>query len=308
MTYGTTVDALLDRVRRDALLGLHGPVYTLASNYTAGANSIILNEDPQHMGPGSIVSMDAELFYVTNVDSASSTLSVIPGYLGSTPANHNTPCVVEVDPRVPKAALIDYARQEIESWTGELWRTTAVDITGNVRSRSYDLAGVTGDVLFLLDVRRKPEGVPVDDFFRISWIGDSWPHVEAKLKRNMSTTEFASGISLQLLTAPRVSTTLRVVLAQPFNLTTFDLTTDLVSAVGLEIGWFDILEFGVRWRALSALTTARVDWRTAGMVREGEEVTPLDMIRTAGMARDTRQLRLSHEGLALRGRYPFRQG
>lgn len=307
MAFGTTVDDVLNRVRRDAALGLQGPVYTLGANYTAGAVSLVLGEDPMHMGPGSIVSVDAELFYVSAIDSASKTLTVIPGYLGSTQANHSTPNTVEVDPRFPKASLVDHAYLEISSWTGQLWRTTAVDITGNVRNRSYDLAGVTGDVLHLLDVRRKPEGVPVDDFFRISWIGDSWPHVAAKLKRNMSVSEFPSGISLQLETAPRVSTTLRVVVAQPFDLSTFTLATDLVATTGLNAAWLDILELGIRWRALSALTTGRVDWRTAGMVRESEEVTPLDMIRTAGMARDMRQLRLSEESLALRGRYPYRE-
>jgi hypothetical protein len=307
MALGTTVDDLLNRVRRDAVLGLHGPVYSLASNFTVGDGAIVLNEDPMHMGPGSIVALEAQLFYVTAVDSGSKTLSVIEGYLGSTPANVATPNIVEVDPRFPKAALIDYACQEINSWSGELWRTTAIDLDGNVRNRSYDLTGVTGGVLFLLDVRRMPEGVPVDDFFRLSWIGDSWPHMAGRLVRNMDTGEFASGFSLQLTQAPRVNATLRVVLAQPFVLDPFELTTDLVDDVGLEASWLDILEFGVRWRALSALTTGRVDWRTAGMAREAEEVTPLDMVRVTGMARDMRQLRLAQEGLALRGRYPFRE-
>jgi hypothetical protein len=304
---GTTVDNLLDRVRRDALLGLRGPVYTLASAYTAGGTALVLNETPEHLGVGSLVGVDAELFYVKSIDIGSKTLTVIPAYFGSTTANHAIDAIVEVDPRVPKASLIDYAQQEITSWTGELWRETALDIDGSERDRTYDLVGLTGEVLFLLDVRRMPEGVPVDDFFRISWIGNSWPHMEGRLVRNLDLAEFPSGIALQLTNAPRVTTTLRVVVAQPFDLSAFALTTDLVTDVGLSVDWLDILELGVRWRALSSLTTARVDWRMAGMARDSEEVTPLDMIRTAGMARDMRQLRLSHEGLALRGRYPFRE-
>jgi hypothetical protein len=304
MALGTTVDNLLNRVRRDAVLGLHGPNYTLASSYTAGATAIVLGEDPMHMGPGSIVGLDAELFYVTAVDSASKTLTVIPGYLGTTQANHSTPNVVEVDPRFPKASLIDYAAQEIHSWSGRLWRTTALDVDASVTETTYDL-GAVGDVYFLLDVRAEPTRSSVDPIV-FSWTDDRWPHVDARIVREHDLSEFASGISLQLVGLPRRTGTLRVALAQPFDLSTFDLTTDLVSTVGVEAGWLDILEFGVRWRALSALTTARADWRTAGMAREGEEVTALDMIRVSGQARDMREMRLASEGLTLRARFPYR--
>jgi len=304
MALGTTVDNLLNRVRRDAVLGLHGPNYTLASNYTAGATSIVLGEDPMHMGPGSIVGLDAELFYVTAIDSASKTLTVIPGYLGSTQANHNTPNVVEVDPRFPKASLIDYAAQEIHSWSGRLWRTTALDVDATVSETTYDL-GATGEVYFLLDVRAEPTRSSVDPIV-FSWTDDRWPHVDARIVREHDSADFASGMSLQLTGLPRRNGRLRVALAQPFDLSTFDLSTDLVTAVGLEASWLDLLEFGVRWRALASLSVGRADWRTAGMARESEEVTPLDMIRVSGQARDMRMARLADEGLTLRARWPYR--
>lgn len=304
MTLGTTVDNLLNRVRRDAVLGLHGPNYTLASNYTAGGASVVLNEEPAHMGPGSIVAMDAELFYVTAIDVASKTLSVIPGYLGSTQANHSTPNVLEVDPRFPKASLIDYVALEILSWSGRLWRTTSLDVSATVREATYDL-GATGEVYFLLDVRAEPTTSSLDPII-FTWTDDRWPHVDARLVRNQSTGDFASGVALQLVNRPRRSGRLRVALAQPFVTSTIDTTTDLISTVGLESAWLDILELGVRWRALSALTTARADWRTAGAARESEEVTVLDMIRVAGQARDLRNARLADEGLALRARFPYR--
>lgn len=305
MTLGTTVDALLNRVRRDALLGLRGPVYTVASPYTASATLLVINETPEHLGVGSLVSVDAELFYVQSVDVGSKTLTVIPGYFGSTPANHAANAVVEVDPRVPKAALIDHAYQEILSWDDELWRTTIIAPATTTAEAAYDLVGVTGEVYFLLDVRSAPvnSSQPVGLW---SWSGDRWPHVDARLLREMPLADFPSGFGLQLVNFPRAPVSLRVALAQPFATSVFDLTTDLISTVGLEPAYLDLLEFGVRHRALSSLTTARVDWRMAGMARDAEEVTPLDMIRTAGMARDMRMMRLKAEGLALRARWPYR--
>lgn len=305
MTFATTVDATLNRVRRDALLGLRGPVYTVASTYTTPATTLVLNETPEHLGVGSLVAVDAELFYVQSVDIGSKTLTVIPGYFGSTSANHAVNAVVEVDPRVPKAALVDYALQEILSWNGELWRTTVFDLDGLVTNRAYDLP-VTGEVFFLLDVRRKPEGTQAS-LEGFTWIGTGWPHLKGRLLRGMDVGEFASTFALQLDTPPRASGTVRVALAQPFATSTFELTTDLVATVGLETSWIDVLELGIRMRALSSLTTARVDWRMAGMARDSEEVTPLDMIRTSGMARDMRTMRLKHEGLQLRARFPYRE-
>lgn len=305
MSFGTTVDNLLDRVRRDALLGLRGPVYTVGSAYTAGGTSLVINETPEHLGVGSLVSVDAELFYVKSIDVGSKTLTVIGGYFGSTPANHALDAVVEVDPRVPKAALIDHAQQEILSWADELWRVTVLAPTASTREATYDLGTITGDVYFLLDVRAAPLST-TEPLFTWSWSGDRWPHVDARLLREMPSPDFTSGFGLQLKNTPRNPGALRVALGVPFNLSAFALTTDLVSAVGLEPQYLDILEFGVRARALASLTTARVDWRMAGMARDSEEVTPLDMIRTSGMARDMRTLRLKTEGLALRARWPYR--
>lgn len=305
MTLATTVDALLDRVRRDALLGLRGPVYTVGASYTASATSLVLNETPEHLGVGSLVSVDAELFFVRAVDVGSKTLTVIPGYFGSTQANHSLNAVVEVDPRVPKAALIDHAYQEILSWADELWRVSTLSPAVSTREATYDLGAVTGDIYFLLDVRASPLTATMATSW-FSWSDDRWPHVNARLLREMPSPDFTGGFGLQLIDFPRNAASLRVAIAQPFVTSTFDLTTDLVATVGLETSYLDILEFGVRARALASLTTARVDWRAAGMSRDAEEVTPLDMIRTSGMARDMRLMRLKTEGLALRARWPYR--
>lgn len=305
MTLSTTADALVERVRRDALLGLYGPLYTLASSYTAGGTSIVLNESPEHMTQGSLVAVDYELFHVQSVNVSGMALTVLPGFLGSVQANHAANALLEVDPRFPKGALLDYAEHEIRSWTGELWRETSINLPVVRTERTYDLAGVTGDVYFLLDVRQMPEGTSFDDV-SASWNRDAWPHVEARLLRGMSTSEFASGFALQLLNVPRFATTLRVTVAQPFDLTTFTASTDLLATVGLRANWLDILEMGMRYRALATSTTARTDWRAAGMARDSEEVSALDLLRVSGMARDMRTMRLKHEGLELRARYPYR--
>lgn len=307
MSFGLTVDALCDRVRRDAQLGVYGPVYSLASGVSASATSLVLNEAPEHITVGSFLAVDAEMYRVTAIDSGSSTVSVIPGFHGTTTAAHNANALVEQDPRVPKASLLDWAQHEIGSWKKQLFRVQTVELAVDSTERTYDLPTVT-DIDFLLEVRAAPTGAGAQmDDYGASWTGDSWPRVEARLLRDMTglTGTPFTGTGLQLTLYPRSTTTLRVVYASAFDLSTFDLTTDLVADVGLEEGHLDVLEQGLRWRTLSSGIVARTDWRGQGMIRDAEEVSLLDIVRAVDMARSLRDRRMSEEALALRSRYPY---
>jgi hypothetical protein len=300
VSFGATLDATIERVRRDALLGLTGPVYTLRTAYTAGADTLEVEQSPSHMSMGSIVSVDAELFHVIEVDTGSKILNVSPGFYGTTETNHALGAVVEVDPRVPKASLMDWAEHEIESWKGKLFRVVEASIDTDVSSRVFNLPNATA-VDFILDVRAAPLGEPVE----WSWTGDSWPRHRARLLRNMPTADFASGFAVQLQRPTRTSTTLRVAYASPFDLDPFDLNTDLVATCGLRRGHLGVLEEGIRWRALSSGIVPRTDWRATGMSRDAEQVSLLDVVRATDMARQLRDQRLADEALDLRKQFPY---
>jgi len=305
MTLATTVDALVERCRRDSLLASRGPVNTLGGAYTAGGTTITLNETPTHIGVGELVSIDYELFYVQDVTAATKSLTVIPGYLGSTQANHAQNAIMEIAPRFPKLAMLDHVEQEIRSWGNELWRTTSLNLDVNIMDRTYDLVGVSGSIYFLLEVRQEPTGIS-SNFWNFSWTGDAWPHLDARLVREMDVAEFSTGFAIQFKMPPTHAGPVRVTLAQPFVLTTLTGATNLVSEVGLRADWLDIVEYGVKTRALESAVIGRSDWRTSNLVREGEEVTALDTIRAVSHFRDMRQLRFTKAGVDLRGEFPYR--
>lgn len=302
MTLGTTVDDLINRVRRDALLGLRGPIYTLGFPHSAGATQLYLAQDPTQIGPGSVLAIDSELLYVLNVDAASKLATVVPGYLGTTPANHAVNAFVEVDSRVPKAALIDYAQQEVASWGSQLFRVAQVDIAVSHLERTYELDA--DSIYFILGARVSPLATEIEEG-TWSWSGDAWPRVEANLLRRMPTGDFPSSFAVQLTQFPRNTSTVRVAYAMPFDTSTFTLDTDLVADVGLLPDWFDLLELGVRWRALSSGLVGRTDARAAGMSRNAEEVTVTDIVRAVDMARSMRDRRLADAGLELRRDWPY---
>lgn len=305
MTLVTTVDAVLERVRRNAMLGSYGPFYMLMAAATDSDAMLTLDHEVEHITVGSILAVDYELMRVTGIGHGSSTVDVQRGFLGTTPAAHDEMALVEQDPRYPKAQLLDHAELEIRSWSKYLWRTVALQLDVSRSERTYDLAGVdAAGVDYLLEVRSPPVNVPIDDFGS-TWAGDTWAKVDAKLLRNMPTSELPSGYAIQLKRYPREAGSLRVAYASGFNLATFTGATDLVATVGLDPGWIDILEQGLRARSISGSISSRSDWRATGTNRDAQEVSLTDLVRAAELARADRNNRLNEESVKLRSRYPF---
>jgi hypothetical protein len=306
VTLGTTANDLVERVRRDSLLASRGPLYTVgAGGYTSGQTSITLAETFTHIGQGSTLSIDYEMFYVQEATAATKTCTVIPGYFGTAQASHSAAAIVEVDARFPKPVLLDHMQQEIESWGQQLWRVSDTEIDLNVNERTYDLSGVAGQVYFLLDVRLRPQGTQTG-WWNFSWTADAWPHLDADLIRRMDVADFASGTGIQLKHKPTHGAAARVLVAQPLDTSTFDEAIDLVSAVGMRQDWFSLLEAGVKARVLSSTVIGRSDWRTGTMARVAEEVSALDTVRTVQTFQQLRDLHLARAASDLRSDFPYR--
>lgn len=302
MTFATTLGGVIERVKRDQTLASRGPVYSLASTHVAGSDTILINETPIAGGTGSVLSMGTSSYYVLATDPVAKSFTVIPAYHGTTDETHDPPMVVNVDDRYPGGALKDHAWKTVQSWRNKLWQVETLDLDVTSNNRTFDLP-LVGDFKFLLDVRRRPLS---STWYGFHWSDlDRWPHVAARLLRDMPVADFASGYALQLLN-PTPSTSLRVAFAIGFDLDPFDWSTDLVADVGLREDWIEILDLGVRARALAGHVSSRVDWRAGGHVREGEEVSALDVARAAETARAEYTMALNEAANALRGEWPYR--
>lgn len=294
MSYGTTVDALVSRVRRDVQITTRPTIGVLASSISAGASTFTINESVS-AGAGSVAAIGTELFYITSA--SDQTFTVIGGFEGTTEAAHTAGDIVEFDPRLPKASLVDFAEEEIRSWGTRLFAIGNDTIDIGPTERSYELS-TNDDVLFLLDVRGIPEG-------RTNrWHGDSWPRIKAQLIRDVPTSFFASGKAIQLAEYPDV-VQMHVNYAAGFVFSDFDLEADLVNDCGLEPQWLEVVEAGVKWRLLTSGLLTRANWQQAGMSRDAEEVTVLDVIRSTDMARSVRDRLLAEASNELYGRWPI---
>jgi hypothetical protein len=302
---GTTVDSLVERARRDTLLASRGPLHTLNGAHTSTTTTLLLNETPTHIGVGEMIAADYELMYVQQVQSTANSVTVIRGYFGSTAATHAANTITEVAPRIPRNALLDYAYHEIASWERKLWRTTTVDLAVTAGQTHYPLDTITGRVFHLLDVRMDPVETN-STWWNWSWVGDRHARAGARLIRHLDAAN-PDEVALQFTRRPLSTTNVRVTVAQPLNLAAFTGATDLITDVGLRIDWLDLLETGMKWRALTGSVLGRTDWRTMNVARTAEEVTPLDVVRAAGHLRDLRTAKLSDAAVALIGEWPWRE-
>jgi hypothetical protein len=290
VAFGVTLDDVVSRVRRDWQATLRPTAFALSANYTAGGTTLSLDGDLSGLSEGSIAAVGTNLLYITATGSSS--LTVLPGWEGAPQTNAVTGDFCEIDPKIPKLSLVEWAEQEIDSWGSQLWRAATVELDTAHSSRIYEL--VATDVIFLLDVRGRPVGTSG------TWLGGSWPKMRAQLIREAPVADFASGLAIQFESFPAGTDAARVVYAAPFDLTTFDLTTDLVATCGLERSQIDVLEAGLKHRLLDSGLVTRTDWQGAGMSRDSEEVTSVDIVRAADMARSRRDRRLAEEALELR--------
>jgi hypothetical protein len=299
----TTVEFMIERVKRDSSLASRGPVFTLAAQHVADTTTVQVNEDPNFGGPGSVLSMGVCSYYVQEADSTNKTFTVIPSYHGTTDETLDPPQVVYVDDPFPGGAIKDHAMKEILSWRDRLWRVETLDLDVGETNHIYDFDTSGNEVIFLLEVRHQPASRP--SWWGFSWANDRWPRMPARLLRNMPVADFPSGQAIQFESRPFNAAT-RIAYATPFDLSAFTTTTDLVATVGLRDDWLDILEYGIRARLMSTNAISRTDWRSGGHVRRAEEVTLMDVVRAADQARVERERHLASAANMLRGEWPYR--
>lgn len=301
---GTTVDSAVERCRRDALLASRGPVYTVNGVHNTTTTTIVTNETFSHVGPGEVLAWDYELVYVKSATAATQTVDVIRGYFGSTPVQHSDLSIIEVAPRFPKAELLDALVHEISSWHRKLFRVTTIDLDVTAGKTHYSLSGLVGPVDGLLGVRLAPVEQS-SDWWTWSWVGDRHARAQARLHRG--ETSSVDEVTLEFVRRPPSTTTARVTVAQPFDVEFVQGSNDLIDDIGLKLDWLDLLEVGMKWRCLTTTVIGRSDWRTSNVARAAEEVTPLDVVRTAGHLRDLRDQKLSDAMIALRGDWGWRE-
>jgi len=289
----STAGALLDRVSRQLLSGTVEERNKLATTVDSDDTSFVMSYDLAGLRSGTVFEIDSELLYVWEANTGNKTLVVERGHLGTTPAAHTAGTVVVLNPRFPRAQMLDALNQDIEDLSSPvngLFRVVTQDVTYNGSDRQVNLTSAT-NVIDLLDVR-------------LRYLADDFPVIRrVRLQRDLPTADFASGYALTFDESVMAGT-LRVRYKAPF--TRVSATTDSLQSVAfVPTSMEDILEMGVMLRILGPREIKRNFIESQGDTRRSDEVPPGAMRDSSTNIQRLRRERITAEAAKLARQYPL---
>ena len=258
----STAGALLERVNRQLLSGTVEERNKLSASINASETSLVMTYDLKGLREGTVFEIDSELFYVWQATSGTKTVVVERGYAATTPATHSSGAIVTLNPRFPKAQMLEALNQDIDDLSSPvngLFRIVATDVTYNGSDRQINLTGAT-NVIDLIDVR-------------LRYLADDYPVLRGvRLQRNLPTSDFASGLAL-VFDEGTIAGSLRVRYKAPFTRAA-STASDIQSVCFVPESMEDILEMGVMVRMLQTREVKRNFIESQGDTRRSDEVPP----------------------------------
>ena len=258
----STAGALLDRVQRQLLSGTVEERNKLQTSVDADDTDLIATYDLNGLRAGTVFEIDSELCYIWSVVPGTKTMTVERGYAGTTAASHTAGAIITLNPRFPKAQMLDSLNQDIDDLSSPvngLFRVVATTISYNGSDRQINLTGAT-NVIDLIDVR-------------VRYLSDDYPVIRGtRLQRDLPTSDFASGFAI-VFDEDCVAGDLRVRYKAPFTRAS-STASDIQTTCFIPLSMEDILEMGVMARMMQTREIKRNFIESQGDTRRSDEVPP----------------------------------
>ena len=256
----STVAQILTRTQRQLMSGTIEARNKLSASVTATGTSVSLTYDLNSVREGAVIQVDSELMYVWEVGAGTKSATVERGFNGTTAVSHASAAVVIVNPKFPRAQLLEALNDELVdlcSPMNGLFDVKTLDFNYNSSKRQTNIP-VSGDIIDLVEVRYR-------------YIASDYKQVNnVKLLRNLPTKDFGSGYGLQI-DSLIPSSTVRVTYKTPFSRIGLE-SDDLQSIAGFPVEAEDILVMGIQIRAVAPREIKRNFTESQGETRRAEEV------------------------------------
>jgi hypothetical protein len=277
-------------------------VTTLSSGITNSALTFVVTDTASAvLGVSSgIVEIGEELILVSDV-AGDGTCTVPPwgrGYLGTTPASHNTGDLVVSQPTFPRAKVLVALNETISRVFPKLFAERSASFTTSVPSITYDLPD---DAVRLLDAR-----------WQVSGAAKYWKGIR-KMRMNPTGGTTASGgvtgpfsnVSVDIADGMTPGRPLVITYAaQPGQFTT--INDDYLTVTGLPLTSKDVLIFGAASSLTVSSELSRLQIATIEQQDRAKTVAPAAALTSSGFLNKRYAERLNEEATALREKYPPR--
>lgn len=290
----TTLTDLANQIDRDLMVHYTRPIYDIpASSYNTSQTTITLSS-VDALGVGAVLDAAFELMYVTAWNESTKQATVIRGFLGTTAASGTSATIIRVNPRVPTVAMLDTMLDEIRSWDERVFTTEADSVEFTASATSVEATPTADNIYRVLFARPQP-----------SSSADERTYVYLGLRRNEAVGQFASGFSLHLDMPFGAGTTVDVLYAVPFDLSSIASDTNL-EGLGLTAGMLEILKWGALARITAGKELPRLDYTTFGRPDVTQAVPPTAHLQASAQYQQMRNMAYEREARRLLALWPIR--
>ncbi len=256
----TTAATVIDRTLRQLLSGTVEARNKLASTIDASTTSVTTSYPLEGLRAGQVLEIDSELMYIWTADTGTKTLTVERGYNGTTATSHTANALIKVNPRFPRAQVLEAVNDEMADLSSPLhglFQVKTLDIDYNGSDTMINLTGVTS-IIDLLSVS-------------VRYLTDDYPVArKIRLVRDMPTDDFPSGYALRFDQGVFPGR-LRIVYKAPY-VTASTESSDINTTCGIQESVTDIVAIGAQLRLMSPREIKRNFTESQGDTRRAEEV------------------------------------
>lgn len=257
----TTTAIVIDRSLRQLLSGTVEARNKLTTTLTSVGTSVVVTYPLEGLRSGQICEIDSELMYIWSADPATKTLEVQRGFNNSTAAAHTAGALITINPRFPRAQVLEAINDELSDLTSPmhgLFQVKTLNLDYNGSDPMVNLTAVTNIIdLLTVSVRYQTDDYPIARKIR--------------LIRDMPTDDFASGFALRFDQSVFPGR-LRIVYKAAYTATAAE-ATDINSTCGVQDTVTDIVILGTQIRLMSPREIKRNFTESQGDTRRAEEVT-----------------------------------
>jgi hypothetical protein len=288
----TTTAVVIDRTLRQLLSGTVEARNKLTTTLTSVSTSVVVDYPLEGLRSGQVCEIDSELMYIWSTDVPTKTLTVQRGFNNSTAAAHTAGAVITVNPRFPRAQVLEAINDELSDLSSPmhgLFQVKTLNIDYNGSDAMINLTGVTS-IIDLLTVS-------------VRYMTDDYPIArKIRLVRDMPTDDFASGFALRFDQAVFPGR-LRVVYKAPYTATATE-ATDINSTCGVQETATDIVALGAQIRLMSPREIKRNFTESQGDTRRSDEVATGAIANSTANLIRLRRDRITAEAARLARAYP----
>jgi hypothetical protein len=183
----TTAAVVIDRTLRQLLSGTVEARNLLTSTLTSADTSVVVTYPLEGLRAGQVLEIDSELMYIWATDVPTKTLTVQRGFNGTTAAAHTAGAIITVNPRFPRAQVLESINDELADLSSPmhgLFQVKTLNQDYNGSDPMINLTSVTSIIdLLTVSVRYQTDDYPIARKIR--------------LVRDVPTDDFASGFAIR---------------------------------------------------------------------------------------------------------------